>query len=200
MSTIPVSNESPRLTVEEYFKFDEKSEVRHEFNKGILRPMGDRSKRHNHLVGNAADIVKSVFRPRGCSVYTQSVKLEVVKNKHYAFPDVTLISHDFDAEDEYLMTFPNLIIEIAECTDEGFYQGTKFQRYQEIPSLKYYLIINEKQCWVDVYCRSEDPKRWCYHIYNEIESVINFPKLNFTMALSDIYKDTTFDPPETWDL
>ena len=82
MSTIPVSSESPRLTVEEYFKFDEKSEVRHEFNNGILRPMGDRSERHNHLVGNAADIVKSVFRPRGCSVYTQSVKLEVVKNKH----------------------------------------------------------------------------------------------------------------------
>lgn len=199
MSAIPVSNKPIPLTVEEYFKLDEDSEIRYEFNEGFLKPIDGTSARHNRIVDNAKDVVKSVFRPRGCSVFTESVKLEVLKSKHYAFPDVMLTCHGFDLHADYLMHFPSLVIEVLSPSTADYDRGTKFKRYQNIPSLDYYLLIEQKQCLAELYCRTENPRKWTYQVYTEIEDIIDFPKLNFSLALREVYEGVTFDSPENWD-
>ena len=199
MSAIPVTNKPIPLTVEEYFKLDEESEIRYEFNEGFLKPIDGASARHNKIVRRTANMVESAFPSHSCSVYSESVKLEVVKNKNYAFPDVMLTCHGFDQYADYLMHFPSLIIEVMSPSTSDYDNGKKFRLYQNISSLEYYLLIEQKQCWAGLYSRTENPLIWTYQIYNDMESVINFPKLNFTMALSNIYDGITFDPPENWD-
>ena len=200
MSAIPVSNKQLPLSVEEYFKLDEESEIRYEFNEGFLKPIDGASARHNKIVRRTANMVESAFDAHNCSVYSESVKLEIVKGKHYAFPDIMLTCHGFDQYADYLMHFPSLIIEVLSPTTADYDHGKKFKLYRNIPTLEYYLLIEQKHCWVELFSRAEDPKEWAFKTYDEMENIISFPKLNFTMALSDIYKDITFDPPETWDL
>ena len=143
MSAIPVSNKPIPLTVEEYFKLDEESEIRYEFNEGFLKPIDGTSARHNRIVRSCSNVLDSIFRPKGCSVFTESVKLEVLKSKHYAFPDVMLTCHGFDLHADYLMHFPSLIIEVLSPSTSDYDRGTKFKRYQNIPSMDYYLMIDK---------------------------------------------------------
>lgn len=199
MSATPVSNKPIPLTVEEYFKLDEESEIRYEFNEGFLKPIDGTSARHNRIVRNSSNVVESVFRPRGCSVFTESVKLEIIKSKNYAFPDVMLTCHGFDAHADYLMRYPSLIIEVSSPTTSGYDHGRKFQLYQNIPTLDYYLLIEQKQPFAELYGRTENPKKWTYQVYNEMEDIIDFPKLNFALSFIQIYDGITFDPLETWD-
>ena len=96
MADIPVNSELGLMIAEEYFAFEESSEVRHEFHNGELFIVAGTTKTHNLLVDNVKDVIKKEFRPRGCQVFSENVKVELEKGKRYVYPDVVLTCHEFD--------------------------------------------------------------------------------------------------------
>ncbi len=188
MAAIPVTNELGLMTAEEYFAFEESSEVRHEFHNGELFIVSGTTKTHNLLVDNIKDIIKKKFRPRGCQVFSENVKVELEKEKRYVYPDVVLTCHEFDKRDEIVVRFPSLIVEVLSEGTSGYDRGLKFQRYRTLSTLQYYLLIEQTPFLAELYSRTDSRHLWTYRAFTEAEDIILFPSLDFSMTVKDIYE------------
>ncbi|MBB3836205.1 hypothetical protein FHS57_000187 [Runella defluvii] len=63
---------------------------------------------------------------------------------------------------------------------------TKLAEYTQLPTLEYYLIIEQEECLVEVFNR--EGKRWYVEFYSDINERIDLPALNIQLPLSVIYK------------
>ncbi len=179
-----------KYSIEEYFELEESSEVRHEFHNGELFVVAGTTKTHNVLVDNIKDIIKTAFRPRGCQVYSENVKVEIEKgnDERYVYPDIVLTCHEFDKQDELVVRYPSLIIEVLSKGTAEYDRGLKFKYYQKLPTLKYYLLVEQTPFSVELFSRTDVRHLWTYQIFSEPDEVVSFPIIDFSMKVSDIYE------------
>ncbi|MGA0558148.1 Uma2 family endonuclease [Larkinella sp. VNQ87] len=178
----------PRLTVEEYFKLEETSEIRHEFYRGQIFAMAGSTLRHNVLVDAVKDLFKAHFRPKGCGVYSESVKVEVTKGEYYPYPDIVLTCHPFDLQSQYIIRQPSIIVEVLSKSSVGTDRGYKWQEYQKMPSLLYYLLVDQAKMAVELFARVEHMDQWTYQAFYKPEDVVVFPRLDFELTVGAIYE------------
>ncbi len=176
------------ISVEEYFEMEKHSEVRHEYYDGEVFAMAGTSLNHNEIIQNIAGILSPIFRPKGCKVLFESVKLEAIKHFYYPYPDLMLTCDAEDMDAEYIIKKPTLIIEVLSKSSVLNDRVTKLRRYKNIPSLQYYLIVSQYEFLVESYSRVDASSSWLYDGYEDSSDIINFPKLDFTLSLSAIYE------------
>jgi Uma2 family endonuclease len=183
-----VPNLIKKYTVEQYFAFEESSEVRHEFHNGELFVVAGTTKTHNVLVDNIKDLIKKEFRPRDCQVFSENVKVEVEKGEEnrYVYPDIVLTCHEFDKQDDLVVRYPSLIVEVLSKGTAEYDRGLKFKRYQKLPTLKYYLLVEQDPFSVELFSRTDVRHLWTYQIFTEADDIISFPIIDFSMKVSDI--------------
>lgn len=176
------------ISVEEYFEMEKHSEIRHEYYDGEVFAMAGTSINHNRVVQNIAGVLRPIFRPRGCDILLESVKLEAIKHFYYPYPDLMLTCDADDMEAEYIIKKPTLIVEVLSKSSVLNDRVTKLRRYKNIPSLQYYLIVSQYEFLVELYSRVDDSTSWLYDVYEEKNDIINFNKLDLKLSLSDIYE------------
>ena len=176
------------FTLDEYIEFEEKSEIRHEFHEGILYPIDGTSDAHNEVIQNTVALMRPVFRKRGCKIYDESVKLQLIKNKKYVYPDIMLIRDDRDKKSTFIKRFPSLIVEVLSKSTASYDKGTKFEYYQGLPSIQYYLLVESRWQSIELYSRTEKNNFWTYQRFSEPSEIIEFPKLDFSITFEAIYE------------
>jgi hypothetical protein len=77
-------------TLDEYVEFEENSEIRHEFHEGILYPIEGTSLAHNEVIQNVVALLRPDFRKRGCKMAHENVKLQIIENVKYVYPDISI--------------------------------------------------------------------------------------------------------------
>jgi Uma2 family endonuclease len=177
------------FTVAEYIDFEETSEIRHEFHDGNLYPIEGTTGIHNEVIQNTVELIRPVFRKRGCKVYHENVKLQILENGKYVYPDIMLTCNEDDKKASYIMRHPSLIVEVLSKSTADYDKGTKFGYYQNLPSIQYYLLIESRWQSIELYSRTEKKNIWTYQRFNEPSEIIEFPKLDFQMTFEDIYQD-----------
>lgn len=103
----------PKLTVEDYLKFEETSDVRHEFRDGQVYAMAGGTVNHNLLVDNVKDGLKAGIKGRGCRVFSENMKVEAVRGVYMPYPDVVVACHPFDLRgDNLIIRQPRVLVEV----------------------------------------------------------------------------------------
>jgi Uma2 family endonuclease len=176
------------ISVEEYFEMEKHSEIRHEYYDGEVFAMAGTSLNHNEIIQNIAGILRPIFRPKGCKVLLESVKLEAIKHFYYPYPDLMLTCDADDLDAEYIIKKPTLIIEVLSKSSVLNDRVAKLRRYKNIASLQYYLIVSQYEFLVELYSRVDDATSWLYDVYEDENDIINFPKLDLKLSLSYIYE------------
>lgn len=87
---------SQKLTYPAYKLLDAQSEIGYEFEAGHVVAMAGGTLNHNTLTGNIQAVMKPQLRQQSCRVFTENVKLEVLKGTSYRYPDVVVACHPFD--------------------------------------------------------------------------------------------------------
>ena len=177
------------FTVEEYIKFDEENDVRHEFHFGHLYPVAGTGSIHNEIVHDIHALIKSVFRQRGCKVYSENIKLELIKDGKYNYPDVMLTCDEDDKDSNFIKRHPSLIVEVLSKSTALHDRTEKFQDYKGVPSIQYYLLVESRWQYIELFSRTESENLWLNQSFTKMTDIINFPKLDFQMSVSDIYSD-----------
>ena len=177
------------FTVDEYIEFEEKSDIRHEFHEGHLYPIEATTAAHNEVKQNVVALIRPVFRKQGCKVFDENIKLQIVENGKYVYPDIMLTCHENDKNAIYLMKYPSLIVEVLSKSTSDYDKGSKFDFYQTLPSVQYYLLIESRWQKIELYSRTEKKNFWTYQRYSESTEIIEFPKLDFQLSFEDIYQD-----------
>lgn len=135
------------FTVAEYEALEAAEEgVRYEFMDGLVYAMFGAGAVHNQIVQNAAFHLRSHFRPRGCRVFTETVKLAAATGRRYVYPDVMVSCSERHRAANQMVQDPVLIIEVLSESTEGRDLRKKLDVYQAIPSLQAYVMVDQYEC------------------------------------------------------
>lgn len=183
----------PKKTIysyEEYIAIEEETREKHDFFFGEIFNMAGTTDTHNLLVQRFSNLLFNILDNKGssCKVFTENVKLELLRNQYYVYPDVMLICDNRDDENRTIKKYPSLIIEVLSNSTKDYDRGTKWLHYKTLPTLQYYMLVSQHEYSVEVYERLNDFK-WIYTTYEGLEQEIALTKLEITINTSQIYKN-----------
>lgn len=176
------------LTPEEYLAFERKATTKHEYLNGQIVAMSGASFAHNFLTVNIATSLNIQLMEGECRVATSDMRVKVTQIDSYFYPDVVVVCGEPRAEDDTFDTLlnPTLIVGVLSPSTEGYDRGEKFEHYQQIASLKDYILISQDQVHVEYYYRQEN--EWLQTEFVELEDVLSLLSIGCELRLSDIYR------------
>ncbi len=187
---LPIAN-NPFYTYAEYLEFEEGQEIRHEYFKGEVFAMAGTTASHNLCVYNITTLMRNHFRPQGCMTFSENVKLEVIANEFYTYPDVMVTCSERDKENETLKKDPVLIVEVLSKGTEKYDMDIKLAYYQKIPSLQAYIMVSRKDYLLHVFERHATG--WSFRVVLGKEQHLQFKFTNLTIPVATIYEDVSLE-------
>ncbi|HAS42064.1 MAG TPA: hypothetical protein DCS93_16405 [Microscillaceae bacterium] len=198
MGELPIQKNT--YSIEEYLALEEKSEARYEYHQGEVVAMAGATVTHNEITGNLYMKLRASLSGGSCRTFMENVKLEMVKDVFYAYPDVMVTCDASDLDDNLIQRFPILIAEVSSSSTQIIDRVTKLRRYRQTPALKYYLLVDEYDYWMELYtCQDKQQNTWFYQDFNDLEEEIDFPELDLKIKLSEIYQGITLTQDNTED-
>ena len=175
----------PTMTVEEYFRFEESSEIKHEYVAGEVYAMSGATVRHNRIAGNIFVRLVPVARRGSCDVFMGEMRVEVARDRHY-YPDVTVVCTPL-AELDVVARSPCVVVEVTSPSTARIDRGEKLDAYRSISSLEAYLIIDHRRRRVERHSRDVHSREWRRE---EIvgEGRVGVPCLDVELTLDEIYE------------
>lgn len=141
----------------EYLALEQSSNVKHEYLGGHIYAMAGGTPTHAAL---AAAMVGLIFGQLedGCRAFSSDLRVRVEKTGLATYPDVTVVCgrQQRASDDADAVTNPVLVAEVLSKSTEAYDRGEKFEHYQQIPSLKQYVLIAQDRRAVEVWTRGGD--------------------------------------------
>jgi Uma2 family endonuclease len=75
-------------TLEQYIQIDESGYIKHEFINGQLYEISGASDLHNEICYNLTHLLKTGLKGKEYKVYMESVKVKILSEDYYSYPDV----------------------------------------------------------------------------------------------------------------
>lgn len=154
-----MSDSAPTLHVsyEEYLEFERNSTTRHEFLDGTIVAMSGSTPQHALLTVNVGATLHSALRGKPCRAYSGDLRLRIVKTGLSTYPDLSVVCDELQhAEDDpHAIVNPTVIVEILSPTSEAYDRGEKFSHYRQIPSLRHYLLVSQRERRLELFTRAE---------------------------------------------
>lgn len=173
------------ISVEEYLRLEQTSEIRHEYVGGYLYAMTGASKRHNRLIFNFQNLITDAADAQGCEVYSSSVKVEVSERVIY-YPDL-LVTCDPQDDDTYISRRPCLVVEVLSPSTSRTDRREKFLAYDRIPTLRAYLIVHQDRQLIERNWRDNATDDWRTQLISG--GVIPLPCPDVELTVEHIYRN-----------
>ena len=174
------------ISIKDYLKGELESDIRHEFYNGQVYAMAGAGRRHNAISLNLAVLLHDKVRGTDCSSFLADMKLFIPELNRFYYPDV-LLSCDKDDNHEYYCEKPCLIVEVLSPATEATDRREKLHAYQDIPSLKEYIMVSQDEYKVELYRR--DGEHWQYFLLDEIDDVLELVCIDLEISMPQIYED-----------
>ena len=186
-----------KYTVEEYLKAEEKSEVRHEFYNGGIYAMAGGTINHNRLTRRVANLLEGQPSTSKCGVFSENMKVDVRAGGHMPYPDVVLTCHPFDLRgNNLIIRQPRLVVEVLSKSTAYKDRGDKWRDYRKMPSLWYYMLVDQYKVTVELFSRIEATDEWIYTIYETPDAVVPLPRIDCELSVNAMYDGIDLVPDE----
>lgn len=177
------------LSVEDYLKLEETSQIRHEYVGGVIHAHAGGTRRHDVVSGNVFALLWNASRGGPCRVHTADRLLRTSDDVFY-YPDVMVVCppEDEAADTEALFEeSPCLVVEVTSPTTEATDRREKMLAYRRIPSLKAYLIVAQESLRVERHWHDEAGRWWQAEAVGP-EGVVPVPCPEVELTLAQIYE------------
>lgn len=188
-----VATHEKLYTVAEYFELEKHATIRHEYHYGKLIAMPGESKNANEIAGNCYVTLRQSLRKQGFRIFIQDVRTIVKDDKIYRYPDVVVADEKGD-EHTHNITKPRILIEVISENSKYTDRVIKLQEYSKVPSLDYYLVIDQDSINVEVYSREE--QGWHYQLLESLSDSVTFALFDISLSLETIYENISFPEAE----
>lgn len=184
MATLPTYQLSP----DEYLAAERKAEYKSEYVDGVMYAMAGASERHNLIAANTIISLGAQLRGRPCRVYPSDLRVRVPNSRRFFYPDVSVVCGETQFADEQrdVILNPVLIVEVLSDATAACDRGKKFLSYQQIPSLREYLLVSQDDFLIEHYLRQDD-EAWLYTKAAGLEESLKLPSIDCELALRDVY-------------
>lgn len=141
------AEELPTLSFEEYLKFEELSEVRHEYVRGRVYAMSGALLRHGVLTQLLNARLMAAVMPGGCRVHTHDSKLRTPSGSVY-YPDIyvtcrPIVHRLYDTDAEW-------VVEVLSESTVHIDDREKSDAYRALPGIRGYLLANHDERWLEL--------------------------------------------------
>jgi Uma2 family endonuclease len=180
-----------KLTVEEYLRFENESQEKHEFFEGEIFAMAGASTRHNFIFSSLFGELAFHLKGKPCKPFGGDLRIHIPENTLFTYPDISIICNDIKTSQVDLDTaiLPTVIIEILSSSTRNYDHGGKFKLYRDIPSLKEFILIDSESIGVEAY-RINKQGKWELEEYKSIEDKLTILSIDFLLPLKEIYEGT----------
>lgn len=188
---IAVKDKFPKLTPEEYFIWEEKQLLRHEYINGEVYAMTGGTQNHGRIASNIIFIVKGHLRGGGCQVGNSDCRVNIFETKDYVYPDVSVTCDKRDLTAIQAIQYPCLIVEVLSPSTASYDRGDKFRLYRRNPSLQDYVLVDAEKIAIDLYRKNE---RGNWEIFNyQLGDHIELQSIDLTFPIESVYEDIVFE-------
>lgn len=176
------------LTPEEYLAIERAAEYKSEYIDGVIYAMSGASFRHNVVVANLISEFVRQLRGRPCRALPSDIKVRMPDSRKFFYPDVSVVCGEpqfHDARTDVILN-PTVIVEVLSESTAGFDRGEKFQAYQQLDSLREYLLVSQDKIFIEQYVRQAREK-WTYVATVGLESTLTLPSIECALQLRAVY-------------
>ncbi|GAA4459683.1 Uma2 family endonuclease [Nibrella saemangeumensis] len=179
----------PWVSVAEYLEQEHRSELRHEYLDGQIRTMGYASEAHELIVANLVRLLGNCFLDTDARVYASNRLLHVPATNGFYYADALVVfgKPEFLQYKQKMQATlnPGVIVEVHSDSTMEYDQREKWASYQQITSLRQYVMVWQDRQRVETYRRTTDSDEWIYTSINEPERPVRIGEC--TVSLTDIY-------------
>lgn len=174
-----------RWTVDEFLDWEREQAEKHEFLDGVVRMMVGGTLRHHLVAGNLSRQLGLRLEGRPCFVFSEGPKVRTGENVLY--PDVVVACGSLDLSKDVIEA-PTLIAEVLSPSTAQRDRNEKWRAYQQLESLRYYLILSQDAAAIEVFVRR--PEGWEPRKVTGLDSTLVLPDLDLEVPLAAIYAGT----------
>jgi Uma2 family endonuclease len=182
----------PRYTFAEYLALEEMSTVKHEYVAGEIFAMAGGSVEHSSLATTLAGLLLAHLRGGPCRPHGSDLRLYVEAADIATYADVSVICDPVErsAESPTHVTNPRVIVEVLSPSTERYDREQKRLYYQQIPSLREYLLVGQDRRQVEVWRREGDD--WT-HVVHAAGTTARLPSIDFSLDVDELYTTAGVD-------
>jgi len=175
-------------TADEYLSMEAEATSKHEFVAGEIYAVDGASERHNRITLNIGFHFRAATRGKTCGAYMADMKLRLMAQDIFYYPDVMLVCDRGDDHPLY-KTAPCILVEVLSPSTATTDKREKWQAYRNLPSLKAYLMVDSEVRRAEYYLR-EEAGEWL-HASLEENDVLNLccRDIRIALTLDDLYED-----------
>jgi Uma2 family endonuclease len=181
------------LSAEEYLEAERKAIEKHELMNGKIITMQGASLKHNTITGNLIAEIGSYLKGKSCRVFPSDMRVNIPSTNSFCYPDLTIVCGKPELLDEHFdnLLNPSVIIEVLSPSTESYDRGNKFFTYQQIPSLKEYILVDTSAISIQTIIKKDDGL-WKFETITEPTSLLTIATIEQQILLSDIYHNVEF--------
>lgn len=180
------------LTPEEYLAWERKSDTKHEYLHGEIIAMSGASRAHSLIVTNISGELYIQLKGGICEVHTNDMRVRTHPEISYFYPDVVVVCGEPRFEDSTFDTLlnPIVLVEVLSPSTQAYDRGEKFKNYQQLTSLREYILVSQDEVRIERYRRQE--MQWKLTEFRSLGGVLSLASIECELSLDDIYRRVKF--------
>lgn len=174
------------LTPEEYLAGERVSQTKHEYLAGVVYAMAGASGAHNRIARNILVELSIQLRGKQCEPFGSDMRLRIRNPRatFYYYPDV-IVDCSGEVLDE--VEKPTVIFEVLSPDTERSDRGDKLVNYQNLPSMRVYILVDQYKAAVTVFRRGEGDA-WDMAVLGSINDTLELPEIGCSLSLRAMYE------------
>lgn len=178
-----------RSTYAEYLELEAGSETRYEFVDGLVYAMTGGTPEHARLAMKLGAALVAALDAKGCAVYGSDLKLRIEATNRTTYADVVVVCgpEARSTLDPNAVINPTVIIEVLSPSTEASDRGEKWRHYQQLSSLREYVLVAQDEPYVEVFRRDgEQHDEWVLRIARAGQT-LDLPSQGVQLPIDALY-------------
>lgn len=168
------------LNEEAYLLFEQTSDIKHELIDGELYAMAGAGTNHNRITATLTRHFGNHLDDKPCEVFASDMKLKV--QQEFFYPDVMVICNQSETQNGFSED-ALIIVEVLSKSTRRVDQKIKRLRYQGLPSLQEYVLIEPEFVDVEICRRKNHWQSEHYYLGDDVY----FSAIDLTLTVEQIY-------------
>ena len=184
-----------RLSPQEYLELERKAEFKSEFLDGEMFAMAGGTPQHSLIATNLASEFSSRLKAHTCTAYNADLRIKIEETGLFTYPDLSVICGplQFAEGTNDTVLNPTLLVEVLSNSTEAYDRGKKFENYRQIPELREYLLVSQKEPRIEQFVRQEK-EQWLLLEAAGLEATLALPSLEIKISLAEVFAGVEFAP------
>jgi Uma2 family endonuclease len=177
------------MTIDEFVAWEERQELRYEFDGFAARAMTGGTGAHGAIQSNLMGLLFARLRGSPRRVLGSELKVRTTTSARY--PDALITCSPVDPRSTFA-TDPAVIFEIISPSSAHQDLGAKNAEYQTLASLQRYVVLHQSLAAAEVFHRDGEGE-WTFEFVSAA-GALDMPEVGVTIPLAEIYEGVEFAP------